>query len=71
MMKKIACITFTDTAQLAEEICAGLDGEVEILTKRQICLAPDLETCDGIVFIASAGIAVRLFALRFSRIKSS
>lgn len=65
MMKKIACITFTRHGTiLAEEIRAGLDGEVEILTKEtyRSALPRIFETCDGIVFIASAGIAVRLCA---------
>ena len=64
-MKKIACITFTGHGvSLAEEIRAGLDGEVEILTKDtyKSALPQVFETCDGLVFIASTGIAVRLCA---------
>lgn len=63
MMKKTACITFTRYGvSLAEKIRAGLEGEVETLTKDtyRAALPRIFETCDGIVFIASTGIAVRL-----------
>lgn len=65
MMKKTACITFTrNSSELAEKIRAGLNGEVEILTKEtyKSALPRIFATCDGIVFIASTGIAVRLCA---------
>ncbi len=64
-LKKIAYIGFTQSGlRLAERIQTELDGVAEILTKATYkSELPQLfDTCDGIVFLSSTGIAVRLCA---------
>jgi cobalt-precorrin 5A hydrolase len=61
----IACIAFTQNGErLAEKVRRAFDGAVDVLTKDSYKaeLPQVFETFDGIVFIASTGIAVRLSA---------
>ncbi len=63
--RKIVCITFTRNGErLAGEIRAAFHGEVDVLTKEtyKAVLPQCFETCYGIVFLSSTGIAVRLSA---------
>lgn len=62
---QIACVAFTQNGErLAEKVRTAFDGDVEVLKKSSYkAELPRLfKTFDGIVFISSAGIAVRLSA---------